>query len=74
MTKKEIEKPIGDWYRHYKNHKLYAITDFCKIQVHNKWVEAIIYTDETTEPLFCRSAEEFHIKFKKVHNIVTGEK
>lgn len=73
MTK-EIEKPIGAWYRHYKNHQLYAVTDFCMIQVEGIWVEAIIYTDKTTIPLFCRPAKEFHSKFERVYNVSVGKK
>ena len=59
----------NDTYKHYKNQKKYVIHDFCKTQVNDMWVDAIIYFEKSNpNMLFCRTKEEFIKKFSKTKN------
>ena len=51
-------------YTHYKNGLTYTPINFCKIQEHDIWVEAVIYKTTSNE-LFVRSKKEFEEKFSK---------
>lgn len=51
-------------YKHYRNNKIYTLLDKCKIQVNDKWVDAVIYTDGNLK--FVRSEDEFYKKFKEI--------
>jgi len=51
----------------YKEKMYIVINTNAKIQENDKWVDAIIYTNESGIS-FIRSKEEFTRKFKKVEN------
>ena len=70
----DILRP-GSIFYHYKNLKPYVILGSCKIQEHDIWVEALLYTDleiykQATNKCkvekFVRTFQEFKSKFKKL--------
>ena len=65
---------IGDKFRHYKNGKVYVITNTdVRIQQNDEWLLAIEYrTLENEFPLFVRSREEFEEKFSKIKEYKKG--
>lgn len=54
------------YHKHYKNNKDYIITGKCLIQENSKWIEAYIYKEKDGNQLFCRSKNEFNLKFKEI--------
>ena len=62
----------GDRYIHYRNRKTYIVFDFCKIQINDEWVNAVIYyLEKNPSMLFCRELTEFRAKFQKIQNHCT---
>jgi len=55
---------LNGLYKHYKNGNLYTVVDFCKIQVNDVWIDAVIYTDSRSK--YVRDVKEFMGKFSKV--------
>lgn len=49
-------------YKHYKNQKDYETIDFCKMQVNDVWLDAVIYRS-IEGALYVRSLEDFEEKF-----------
>ena len=73
----DILRP-GSIFYHYKNLKPYVILGSCKIQEHDIWAEAVLYSDfeaykqaENKQEVekFTRTLKEFKIKFKKLGEI-----
>jgi len=54
-------------YIHYINGKEYLVENFCKIQVDNAWVDAVIYKENKSNDnnLYVRPEYEFLVKFSK---------
>lgn len=53
-------------YIHYGNGKEYLIDSYCKIQVDNVWVDAVIYAQRFIyDQKYVRTLEEFKQKFTK---------
>jgi len=57
----------GEIYIHYKNGKEYIVENFCKIQVDNIWIDAVIYKENgsNNSNLYVRPTYEFLVKFLK---------
>ena len=55
---------LGGEYEHYKTKVLYVPIDFARIQIDNKWVDAVIYIAIGDNIKYVRSTEEFARKFK----------
>lgn len=65
----KIEK--GTVWKHYKNQRLYIVTDICLTQYNDVWMDSVIYRSFTTseQMLFTREKEEFLEKFTKIEGI-----
>ena len=59
---------IGNIFKHYKNHNFYRVYGFCKIQIADEWVDAVIYQQcnlfgAVASTKYVRTKEEFKEKF-----------
>lgn len=56
---------LNEKYRHYKNNKEYLTVNFCKMQTHGEWSDAVIYKSTYDDGLYVRDLKDFAEKFTK---------